>query len=198
MRRCRFLTLVLAALVWAAPVPYATAQSPQTQTVTDRNGRFAIDFPQDWDVSTRESGMPSVIGLAPGVAEDFRPSVNVVVEDLPRSMSSTTYADLNEQTLSQVFRDFSVVQQGPVTVASLPAYYRYFTWLPNSGRALYQVQVYLTVGEVGFVVTGTTVNDPEHIRRDMPAISQIIATFRPTTTIVPMSPQARGARVPTG
>jgi hypothetical protein len=198
MRRCRLLSLVLAALVWAAPVPHATAQSPQTQTITDRNGRFTIDFPQNWDVAARESGMPAVIGLAPGVTGDFRPSVNVVVEDLPRAMSSSTYADLNERTLSAVFHHFTVLEQGPTTVGSLQAYYRYFTWLPNSGRVLYQVQVYLTVGEVGFVVTGTTVNDPESIRRDMPTISQIIATFRPTTTLVRHVPQARSAAVPTG
>lgn len=168
------------------------------QTIADRHGRFAIDFPGDWEVSARDSGMPAVIGVAPGIAGDFRPSVNVVVEDLPRAMPADTYADLNGRTLSAVFREFKVLQQGPTTVGSLPAYFRYFSWVPNSGRALYQVQVYLTVGEVGFVVTGTTVNDPEFIRRDMPAISQIIATFRLTTTTAHPTLHTRGAAFPTG
>lgn len=198
MRRCRLLSLVLAALVWAAPVSHATAQSPQTQTVTDRKGRFAIDFPGSWEVATRESGMPAVIGVAPGISGDFRASVNVVVEDLPRTMSAGTYADLNERTLSAVFRDFKILQQGPTTIGNLEAYYRYFTWLPNTGRVLYQVQIYLTVGELGFVVTGTTMNDPESIRRDMPAITQIIATFRPTSTLADTLPLSRGAIFPTG
>lgn len=142
--------------------------------------------------------MPAVIGVSPTVSGDFRPSVNVVVEDLPRAMSASTYADLNERTLSAVFRDFKILQQGPTTIGNQEAYYRYFTWLPNSGRVLYQVQIYLTVGELGFVVTGTTVNDPEYIRRDMPAISQIIATFRPTSSRPLTSPLARAAAFPTG
>ena len=200
MRRSRFpclVCLVLVALVWAAPLPHAAAQPSQMQTIADRHGRFAIDFPGDWEVSARDSGMPAVIGVAPGIAGDFRPSVNVVVEDLPRAMPADTYADLNGRTLRAVFREFKVLQQGPTTVGSLPAYLRYFSWVPNSGRALYQVQVYLTVGEVGFVVTGTTVNDPEFIRRDMPAISQIISTFRLTTTTAHPTLHTRGAAFPT-
>ena len=198
MRRRRLLCLALATLIWAVPIPFATAQSPPTQTIADRHGRFTIDFPVDWEVSARESGMPSVIGVAPGVVGDFRPSVNVVVEDLPRAMSASEYADLNERTLAAVFRAFKVLEQGPTTIGGQQAFYRYFTWIPNSGRALYQVQVYLTVGEVAFVITGTTENDPGSISRDMPAISQIIATFRPTTSTGRTSPQARGATFPPG
>ncbi|HEX4835335.1 MAG TPA: DcrB-related protein [bacterium] len=193
MHRFRLVSLGLAALIAAAPVYSATAQSPDTQTIADRKGRFTIDFPGDWEVASQESGMPSMIGVAPGTAGEFRPSVNVVVEDLPRLMSANTYADLNEKTLSAVFRDFKVLEQGPITIGSQPAYSRIFTWLPNSGHALYQMQVYLTVGQVGFVVTGTTVNDPDYIRRDMPAIARIIATFRPTITTLHASRLARGA-----
>jgi hypothetical protein len=184
--------------MWAALASLAIAQAPQTQTIADRHGRFTIDFPVNWEVSARESGMPSVIGVAPGVVGDFRPSVNVVVEDLPRAMSASTYADLNERTLAEVFRAFKVLEQGPTTIGGQEAFYRYFTWIPNSGRALYQVQVYLTVGEVAFVITGTTENDPGSISRDMPAISQIIATFRSTTSTGRTSPQARGATFPPG
>ena len=198
MRRSRLLSLGLAVLVWAAPVSHATAQSPQTQTIADRHGRFTIDFPMNWEISARESGMPSVIGLAPGAVGDFRPSVNVVVEDLPRAMSASEYADLNQRTLSEVFRAFKVLEQGPTTLGGQQAFYRYFTWTPNSGRAIYQVQVYLTIGEVAFVVTGTTENDPGSISRDIPVISQIIATFKPTTSTGHPSPQARGATVPPG
>ena len=196
MHRCRLVSLGLAALIAAAPVHSASAQSPDTQTVADRKGRFTIDFPGDWEVASHESGMPSVIGVAPGTTGEFRPSVNVVVEDLPRVMSADTYADLNERTLSAVFRDFKVLEQGPTTIGGQAAYSRIFTWLPNSGQVLYQMQVYLTVGQVGFVVTGTTVNNPDYIRRDMPAIARIIATFRPTITTLDASRLARGATLP--
>lgn len=196
MHRCRFVSLGLAALIAAAPVYSASAQSPDVQTVADRKGRFTIDFPGDWEVASHESGMPSVIGAAPGTTGEFRPSVNVVVEDLPHLMSAETYADLNERTLSAVFRDFKVLEQGPTTIGNQPAYSRIFTWLPNSGQVLYQMQVYLTVGQVGFVITGTTVNNPDYIRRDMPAISRIIATFRPTITTLDASRLALGAPLP--
>jgi hypothetical protein len=68
-----------------------------------------------------------------------------------------------------------------VAIAGQAAYYRYYTWRTNTGDVFYQVQVYVTAGRRGFVITGSTLNEPESMRRDVPIIVQIIGTFRPIT-----------------
>jgi hypothetical protein len=40
------------------------------------------------------------------------------------------------------------------------------------------VQVFFTLGETGFVMTGSTVDDPDRVRSDTPVLLEIIETFR--------------------
>jgi hypothetical protein len=172
--------IIIALLSIVAP-GLADAQSSM-HSIADAKGRFTIDFPRDWQVVRPASGMIAVLGVAT-VPEGPNPaSVNVVVEDIPRAISPQTYARLSERMLRTVFHNYTAIEDGAATIAGLPAYYRYFTWQPNIGRDLYQVQVYFTVGRRGFVVTGSTLNDPAHTRKYVPTIAQIIETFRPATS----------------
>jgi hypothetical protein len=180
MRPRRFVSGFFLFLFWMAHTVPAGAQSPAVRSVGDAKGQFTIDFPADWHVIRPESGSIAVMGVAPVMAGSHSASVNVVVEGLPRSMSPQTYAALSEQMLRAVFHDYTPIQQGSATLAGRSAYYRYYTWQANTGQILYQVQVYFTVGHKGFVVTGSTLNDPDHTRVYVPIIAQIIDTFRPT------------------
>ena len=178
MRSHRSLSWFLLVLMWAASSGPAAAQQSPMQSVTDPKGRFTIQFPAGWQVLKPENGIIAVLGVAPAQGQPHRASVNVVVEDLPRAMSSETYAGISEGLLKRVFHGYTIVQQGPVTIAGQAAYYRYYTWQANTGDILYQVQVYLAAGRRGFVITGSTLNDPTSTRRDVPIIAQIIGTFR--------------------
>ncbi len=159
IRSGRFLLSVIFALLSIAVPELANAQSPTTQSITDPRGRFTIDFPGDWHAVKLEGGMVAVLGVATAQAGPNPASVNVLVEELPRPISPQTYATLSEQMPSIVFHNYTAMEEGAATIATiagLPAYYRYFTWQPDTGRVLYQVQVYFTVGRRGFVVTGST------------------------------------------
>ena len=181
MRSGRSLWCTLLVLVWAAASLPAGAQPSAPQSVADPKGRFTIDFPADWRILTPQSGMVAVMGIAPPQGNLHRASVNVVVEDLPRDMPAYAYAEISERMLKTIFQDYTVVQQGPMAIAGQAAYYRYYTWRTNKGEVFYQVQVYVTAGRRGFVITGSTLNEPESTRRDVPIIVQIIGTFRPIT-----------------
>ena len=180
MRSTGFLFGVIVALVSIAVSELAEAQSSM-KSVVDSKGRFAIDFPGDWHVVRPESGMVAVLGVATAKEGPNPASVNVVVEDLPQAVSSETYALASERMLRMVFHNYTAIQAGTATIAGQTAYYRYFTWQPNTGGALYQIQVYFTAGRRGFVITGSTWNNPESTRRYVPIIVQVIETFRPTT-----------------
>ena len=59
-------------------------------------------------------------------------------------------------------------------------YYRYYTWETDAGISIYQVQVYFTSGRTGFIVGGSTANDPGRLARDLPIIARIVESFRVT------------------
>jgi len=174
--------LSLAVLLLAAALTTSagakSAELPM-QTASDPKGRFAIDFPAGWEVRTSEDGSPAVIGTGPGSTS--RPNVNVVLDTLPSPMSSEEFAQQSEPALQAIFQDYTAVKEGPMRLAGLPAYYRYYTWRTNSGVSLYQVQVYMAVAKRGFVVTGTTRNDADHLRTELPVIIRIINSFRPSS-----------------
>lgn len=176
----RRLTYWFAALLCAALAALTAstvhAQVTLPQSVNDPRGRFAMSFPADWEVVTKVDGMVALIGAGPAKA-GHRPSVNVVVESLPKPMPPDTYAAAAEPLAKTTFHNYTVVQQSSASVQGRPAYYRYFTWETNTGVTLYQLQVFFTDGPTGFVVTATTVNDPDRIREEMPLMTQIIDTF---------------------
>ena len=149
------------------------------RSAVDPKGRFTIDFPADWQVLKPNGGMIAILGVATARKGPNPASVNVVVEDLPRALSPENYAGLSERMLRTVFHDYTPVQEGSATIGGQAAYYRYYTWQTNTGVVLYQLQVYFTVDRRGFVITGSTVNDPQYTRIYVPIITQIIESFRP-------------------
>jgi hypothetical protein len=172
----RFLVVVFFFTAVLAP---ERASSAILQAALDPNGRFKISFPVEWQVVKTKNGSSAVIGFRPAPPGQFRANVNVVVEEIPESISAATYAQLAKPKMDAVFNDFTVLQEGPATIARRHAYYRYYTWRPKNQGELYQVQAYFTVARMAYVVTGTTMNDPDRVRRDMPLMRQIFETFTP-------------------
>ncbi len=181
MRLKTLLTHGLAALVCAtvagAAIGATPAQVALSQSVRDSGGRFTMSFPADWDVITKAQGMVALLGAGPAKA-GTRPTVNVVVEPLPNPMSPQAYAAAAERLAKTVFHNYTVIQESTAAIRGRPVYYRYFTWETNAGVSLYQMQVFFTEGQTGFVVTGSTVNDRDRILQDMPLVTQIIESFR--------------------
>ncbi len=178
MRERLAVSLVLAALLSATPSIIAAAQPVGTHTILDPGGRFSISFPTEWQVETSASGKPAVIGAGPNQPGEFRINVNVVVEALPAAMSAQDFAVASEPALRTIFHEFTVAQEGPAQIGGRAAYYRYYTWRTNTGVSVYQIQVYLTTEQTGFVMTGSTINDPARLRTDLPVLARIIESFR--------------------
>ena len=180
MRHARIVSrfLVVTLLFTAAFAP-EVASSAIMQAASDPNGRFKISFPADWQVVKTKSGSSTVIGFRPAPPRQFRANVNVVVEEIPESISAATYAQLAKPKMDAVFNDFTVLKEGPATIARRQAYYRYYTWRPKDQAVLYQVQAYFTVARMAYILTGTTMNNPDRVRRDVPIMSQIFETFAP-------------------
>lgn len=180
MRVVRAVSPFLAVAVFFAIVLAPEVARPALmQRVSDPNGRFKISFPFEWQVVTKATGASTVIGFRPAPPGQFRANVNVVVEELAEPISAATYARLAKPKMDAVFNDFTVITEGSATIARRQAYYRYYTWRPKDQGELYQVQAYFTVGRMAYVLTGTTMNDPDRVRRDIPSMRQIFETFTP-------------------
>lgn len=180
MRDARLVSrFVAATLFFATVLAPQTAPSAIMQVASDPNGRFKISFPVEWQVVKTTSGASRVIGFRPAARGQFRANVNVVVEEVPEPISAAKYAQLAKPKMDAVFNDFTVLKEGSATIARRQAYYRYYTWRPRNQGELYQVQAYITVARMAYVLTGTTMNDPDRVRRDIPIMGQIFETFAP-------------------
>jgi hypothetical protein len=124
--------------------------------------------------------MPAVLGAAPARAGEVPASVIVVVEDLPKALTAQGFAQAAGRLLRDTIQGFTPIQEGTTSIAGRPAYYRYYAWRTNTGSAYYELQLYVTVQKRGFVVTGSTLYDAQRIRRDVPIITLILQSFRPT------------------
>ncbi len=148
--------------------------------VRDPGERFSIGVPAGWEVQTNAGGSPAVILGAPATAREFRLNVNVVTQTLPTPLSPEAFGKGSEGRLRPLFRAYTRVQEGPAEIGGRAAYYRYFIAESAAGDPVYVVQVYFTAGRTAFVVTGSTANDPDRLRTDLPVIARIIDSFRVT------------------
>ncbi len=176
----RAVTLVVAAVLCAAWVGVGTAQPAPggLRDVRDPGGRFSIGAPADWEVQANAGGSPSVILAAPSPPGEFRLNINVVAQTLRTPLSSEAFGRGSESGLRASFHAYTIVQEGRAEIGGRAAYYRYFTAEPTTGISVYVVQVYFTAGQTAFVVTGSTANDPDRLRTDLPVIARIIDSFR--------------------
>lgn len=177
--------MLLAVILLAAPLGAAAAQPAGMRTVLDPGGRFSISLPDEWEVQTSASSTPTLIGAAPKQPGEFRINVNVVVDTLPEPLSPRQLAQTVEPQLRTILHEFSVVQESPAQIGGRPAYYLHCTWRTNTGVSLYQIQAYFAVDRTGYAVTGSTLNDPDHIRADVPLLTRIIESFRVTVAARP-------------
>ena len=174
----------LVGVIVVAGAAVAQDDMPLPQSVTDAQGRFTIKFPGDWQVVTQAQSMIALFGAGPANAGS-RPTVNVVTEPLTSPLSPQAYATAAGRLARVTLHNYTVVEESGAAVRGRPAFYRYMTWETNTGVTLYQLQVFFTEGLTGFVVTGSTVNQTERIRQDMPLITRIIETFRVAQAAAP-------------
>ncbi len=185
---------ICAAVLVAALIAPAGAQAG-LRPVSDGKGLFTISIPSDWSaagdrmsdtvfhglrtsalgrnvVSTLAAHSGGEGGSAPGI-------LAVAAVDLPRPVSPAAFGEVAKQELPPAW---TVTQDGRATIAGRDAHYLYFI-MHESDYSLYLVMAYFTVGRMGFLVVGGTLNEPDSIRTHFATISRILETFRPNPNL---------------
>jgi len=193
---CSLLALCVAFL------PPAHAQ-PGGNWVTVAAYRCSLAFPPDWVVrSVLATQVPpgdtslfgllivkgglsrsGIVGAGPSPDSNVPPRLTVMEIN---GQDPVTLQEVWNHVRQQAAQ-YSILQQtedGFATIAGRRAYYQYGVEHPLDGSdPLHYVLAYVANGHEGFMILGTTLNDPERIRRDFATISEILETFR----IVPVS-----------
>jgi hypothetical protein len=159
-----------------------SVQAPLTQTVTDPQGRFTMNFPGDWEVATQPGSTIALLAAGPvfGASSPGRPVLVVASGPLKRPLSVQEFGGETDRLSRTMLPHYTVIQESNTTVQGRPAYYRYLTSESSNGLALYHLQVFFTVGLTAYIVMASTLNDRDRILRDMAIATRIIQTFRVT------------------
>jgi hypothetical protein len=193
MARKHLLRTICCGFLLAASVVTASAQPAGMHLVTDSKGRFTISFPIGWEVMSLNANalagemarnLPKdyfsmLMGVDP--ADPGSPTAVMIMGfTLPSQISHQTFGTMmSKPLLTEKFDGVAVVKEGNATIAGRPAFYRYFTSQTKKGDDLYNVMVFFTVGQDGYIIFGMTRNVPETFRRNFAEISRILETFRP-------------------
>lgn len=172
----------------AGSIAQAAAQSG-LQPVADSKRLFTISLPSSWKTASTPASDGFFSGLratdagkfivstlsasGPARGDDPPPSLAVAALDLGAPMSPSEFG---ERFGAFVARTFTVTTQGLATIAGRNAFYVYIL---DSRTNMYGVVVYFTVGRIGFLVFGATINRQERIQEDFSVISRSLETFRP-------------------
>lgn len=102
-------------------------------------GKFTIETPQGWrKVDTTFNGIKAVMLFAPDIVDGFRPSLNVVSENMGKN-SLQEYLDKNVSAMQQYMSDFKVVDKGEKDINGIPS-----RWLKYSAMS--------AQGEIGAIL----------------------------------------------
>jgi DcrB len=180
----------------------STAPPPTSHVVKDPGNRFTITVPADWNVQTSSGGRtPAVSAISPPASGQLSDSVDVIAQDLPIALSPQGCAGEVAQIMRFTIHEWTTLQEGPATLAGLPAYSRSYTWRTRTGQDRRSVQTCVTMGRRAFVIVGTTANTQSDIQEHLARLEQIMATFRPNAKNLPdtqgpgtLQPQEGGSK----
>jgi len=145
-----------------APAEDTTTPSPTRGSRTylsyeSEANAFSINYPEEWEVSERESMPGTTVFVAPLQGEDdtFRENVTVVVQSLPAGTS--TLDEFTELALSQgqeYIPQFTVRESRPTTLGGSPAQEVVYTGLQGE-RELRWLQLWTLAGDQVYILTYT-------------------------------------------
>ena len=107
-------------------------------------------------------------------ADTFQENVNVTYERLPVPLTPAQYATASIANLQRQLQGFTLHEQGPVTVANMPAHFMVFRHF--SSQNLMVMTLYLVRGNRGYTITCTAT--PSTLARYRASFMQIANTIR--------------------
>ena len=86
---------------------------------------YAIDFPDNWEVKSKENKYADVIGISPkeDVQDLFRENVNVVLENIPTSMTDAEYLKHSLSNANEILGLPAEKEFSPLKVGKYPGYH---------------------------------------------------------------------------
>ncbi|PWV46931.1 DUF1795 domain-containing protein [Chitinophaga sp. S165] len=119
--------------------------------------KFTIETPPGWKKSdTTFNGIKALMFYAPELKDGFRPSLNVVTENMG-SNSFAEYVDKNLKTMQQYMLDFKLLDKGDKAINGIHAKWMKYSAKAQGGKEL--VAIVYAVPQKGIVynITGVTV-----------------------------------------
>jgi len=142
----------------------------------DREKKFSITFPKDWDVKENYMGRAVAgISLLEGPDDDFLETVNIGIEDIAKDMTLDQYWDAALATMRRLMTGFVEGEKGGKTING-----QGFKWMVYSFRTGQMKRtnlIYVTVKDGrAYVVTGTTIEGG--LDKWRKTFEEIAATFK--------------------
>ncbi|HID92453.1 MAG TPA: hypothetical protein EYP60_00020 [bacterium (Candidatus Stahlbacteria)] len=147
---------LLAVLVCVAEPAPATGIVGRTYMNEDYG--FQISLPDDltkWQITDKTGGFALVVMKGPAGAR-FQPNVNVLVEILPRELTSKEYFEAGVKSLRAFIKDFKEESRREVKVGDKDGYELIYTGR-MFGIKFKWIQQSVVKGKYGYIITGTGV-----------------------------------------
>jgi hypothetical protein len=143
---------------------------------TNQEHGFQIDFPEDWP--SQEDFMGLIVMANSPLESDtdaFSENINVVMEELPSTMSTEKYLEANIKNMEMLMTDFVNIEVTDQKLGGVPT--KRMEYSAKMGLINLHNYAYLFVsGKKGYVITGSAT--PESIdtyREDFDAIAETFA-----------------------
>jgi serine/threonine-protein kinase len=172
----------VASIVLAASVTGCAESDPHGKE------QIRLDFPEAWEVANNLEGA-DIVGLSPRESseDEFRENVNVVIENLPRSMSADTYLmtlekymKAAEPQLEEGLAGYQLVERGSDQLGDHEA--ERVVYRHTAGHIQLKTLAYAVVhGRRAFIITGTAKPESfDQYRSKFEAIAQTVRFEKPT------------------
>jgi len=138
--------------------------------------RFQIRVPRSWEIK-QDTVWGSAVAVIPAQGDPlFRPSANVVVQELKEKIELPALADLSARQLSALLNEYRLLSQGPTKLGETPAREIRGTYVGTEGERLIRT-ILAVAGPYEYVVTFACRRDREMEMQG--TFDAIRASFKP-------------------
>ncbi|QQR83218.1 hypothetical protein IPJ72_05430 [Candidatus Peregrinibacteria bacterium] len=178
-----FKRLIASAMLIVTLTACGGSTPPEDTLQTYQGDHFTISVPKEWEVLTRSdffADIPQqalVAFTSPEGYDGFFLNISVLGEDLNQAVSSIDYGRANINLANQNVVDYEKIQEATLDVGEQKALVHIFHGRLNPSEKLIRfVQMYVTSGEMGYVVSAGMLPDTPKDIRDQ--IGAAVTSFR--------------------
>jgi hypothetical protein len=158
------------------PPPPAPNQVPRQERpkILFQGNSFTLNMYEDWQDET----LYTILGP---VTDGIQHNINVVMNrDVP-APTLGDFADWNVASVEEELKGCRLLKRDQVKLDSgLPAIRAIFRWYPSEAMRIFQEQIYVLVGSVGFKLTASFT---KKTRKTLgPSVERIMLSFTPRET----------------